>query len=143
MSSDDPIVQNSIGRFRTLGSFWTVYGVVRLMMVLCLLIYGRTATLMFGALLNRVPDPFALMGVFHFLYTFMIAWSAVCGLIGLVAGLALLGRQRSGRRLALIAAVLSVSDIPLGVTLGIYTLIELLPIKMKTPQLFARSGEAA
>jgi hypothetical protein len=143
MSSDDPIVQNSIGRFRTLGIFWTVYGVVRLIMVLCLLIYGRTAALMFGALLNRVPDPFALMGVFHFLYTFMIALSAVCGLIGLVAGLALLGGQRSGRRLALIAAVLSVSDIPLGVTLGIYTLVKLLPIKIQTTQLFARSGQAA
>jgi len=143
MSSDDPIVPNPTGYFRTLGSLWIVYGVIRVIMLLCLLIYGRTATLMFGALLNRVPDPFALMGVFHFLYTFMIAWSAVCGLIGLVAGLALLGRQRSGRRLALIAAVLSVSDIPLGVTLGIYTLIELLPIKIKTPQLFARSGQAA
>jgi len=143
MSSDDPIVQNSIGRFRTLGSFWTVYGVIRLIMVLCLLIYGRTATLTFGALLNRVPDPFALMGVFHFLYTFMIALSAVCGLIGLVAGLVLHGGQRSGCRLALIAAVLSVSDIPLGVTLGIYTLIALLPIKLKTTQLFARSGQAA
>ena len=143
MSSDDPIVPNPNDHFRTLGSFWTVYGLFRLIMVLCLLMYDRTATLIFGALLSRVPDPFALMGVFHFLYTFMIAWSAVCGLIGLVAGLALLGRQRSGRRLALIAAVLSVSDIPLGVTLGIYTLIELLPIKIKTPQLFARSGQAA
>jgi hypothetical protein len=141
MSSDHAIVQNSIGRFRTLGSFWTVYGVIRLVMVLCLLIYGRTATLMFGALLNRVPDPFTLMDVFHFLYAAMIALSAVCGLIGLVAGLALLGGQRAGRRLALIAAVLSVSDIPLGVTLGIYTLVVLLPIK--TTQLFARSGQAA
>jgi len=141
MSSDHAIVQNSIGRFRTLGSFWTVYGVIRLVMVLCLLMYGRTATLMFGALLNRVPDPFTLMDVFHFLYTAMIALSAVCGLIGLVAGLALLGGQQSGRRLALIAAVLSVSDIPLGVTLGIYTLVVLLPIK--TTQLFARSGQAA
>src|ERR1700722_9837184 len=124
MSSDSPVASGPSGYLRILGSFWTIYSLIRLIMVLCLLIYGRTATLMFGALLNRVPDPFALMGVFHFLYTFMIAWSAVCGLIGLVAGLALLGRQRSGRRLALIAAVLSVSDIPLGVTLGIYTLIE-------------------
>ena len=141
MSSDDSIVQGSIGRFRTLGGFWIVYGVIRLIMALCLLFYGRTATLMFGALLSRVPDPFALMGVFHFLYTVMIAWSVVCGLIGFVAGLALLGGQRSGRKLALFAAVLSVSDIPLGVTLGIYTLVELLPIK--TTQLFARSGQAA
>jgi hypothetical protein len=140
MYSHDPIVQNSIGRFRTLGSFWTVYGVIRLILVLSLLIYDKTATLMFGALLSRVPDPFALMGVFHFLYTAMIALSVVCGLIGFVAGLALLGGQRSGRKLAIIAAVLSVSDIPLGLTLGIYTLVELLPIK--TPQLFTRSGEA-
>ena len=36
------------------------------MMVLCLLIYSGTATLMFGALLNREPDLSALMGVFHF-----------------------------------------------------------------------------
>ena len=141
MSSDDPIVQNSNGRFRTLGSFWTAYGVIRLIMVLCLLIYGRTATLMFGALLNRVPDPFALMGAFHFLYTALIALSAVCGLIGLVAGLALLGGQRSGRKLALIAAVLSVSDIPLGITLGIYTLVGLLPVE--TMPLYGRSGHAA
>jgi hypothetical protein len=110
-----------------LGSFWAVYGVIRLIVVLCLLIYGRTATLMLGALLSRVPDPFTLMGVFHFLYTVMIALSAVCGLIAFIAGLALLGGQRSGRKLALIAAVLSVSDIPLGITLGIYTLVELLP----------------
>jgi hypothetical protein len=110
-------------------------------MVICMLIYGRTATLMFGALLNRVPDPFALMGVFHLLYTCMIALSLVCGLLGFVAGLALLGGQRSGRKLALIAAVLSLSDIPLGITLGIYTLAELLPIR--TMQLHSRSGQTA
>jgi hypothetical protein len=140
MSSDNPNVQNSIRRFRILGGFWAVYGVIRLMIVLCLLIYGRTATLMFGALLNRVPDPFALMGVFHFLYTVMIVLSAVCGFIGFVAGVALMAGQRSSRRLALIAAVLSVCDIPLGTTLGIYTLVELLPVT--TMQLFARSGHA-
>jgi len=110
-------------------------------MVLCLLIYDRTATLMFGALLSRVPDPFALIGVFHFLYTVVILLSAVCGFVGFFAGLALLGGQRSGRGLALIAAVLSVSDIPLGITLGIYTLVELLPIG--TTPLYGRAGHAA
>lgn len=141
MSSDDAIVQNSNGYFRTLGGLWIVYGVIRLIMVLCLLIYGRTATLMFGALLSRVPDPFALIGVLQLLYSVMIALSAVCGVIGFFAGLALLAGQRSGRKLAIIAAVLAVSDIPLGITLGIYTLVELLPIK--TTQLFGRSGQAA
>ncbi|HWX37939.1 MAG TPA: hypothetical protein VNY09_01790 [Candidatus Sulfotelmatobacter sp.] len=141
MSSDDPVVANANHQFRTLGSFWTVYAVIRLIMVLCLLIYDRTATLMFGALLSRVPDPFALIGVFHFLYTVVILLSAVCGFVGFFAGLALLGGQRSGRGLALIAAVLSVSDIPLGITLGIYTLVELLPIG--TTPLYGRAGHAA
>jgi len=108
MSSDDAIVASSNDQFRTLGSFWTAYGVIRLIMVLCLLIYGKTFTLMFGTLLSRVPDPFALMDIFHFLYVVMIALSAVCGFVGFVAGLALFAGQRSGRRLALVAAVLSV-----------------------------------
>ena len=141
MSSDDAIVASSNDQFRTLGSFWTAYGVIRLIMVLCLLIYGKTFTLMFGALLSRVPDPFALLDIFHFLYMVTIALSAVCGFVGFVAGLALFAGQRSGRRLALIAAVLSVSDIPLGITLGIYTLVELLPIK--TTPLYGRAGHAA
>src|SRR6202140_5541096 len=141
MSSEDPIVPNPNDHFRTLGSFWVVYGIIRLIMVLCLLIYGGTATLMFGALLNRVPNPFALMDIFHFLPAAVIVLSAVCGLVGLVAGLALIGGVRSGRNLALFAAILSVSDVPLGLTLGIYTLVELLPIKAS--QLFARSGHAA
>jgi hypothetical protein len=137
MSSDNHIGQNTLGRFRILGSFWAVYGIIRLVMVLGLLIYDGTATLMFGALLNRVPDPFALMGIFHFIYASMIVLSAICGIIGFVAGLALLGGMRAGRKLALIAAILSVCDIPLGITLGIYTLVELLPVA--TAQLFAHS----
>jgi hypothetical protein len=82
---------------------------------------------MFGALLSRVPDPFTLMSIFHVMYIAMIALSIVCGILGLVAGLALLGGQRSGRTLALIAGFLSLSNIPLGTTLGIYTLVVLLP----------------
>ncbi len=121
--------------------FWTVYGVIRLLMVLCMLMYDKTVTLMFGALLSRVPDPFALMGFFRLLYAGTIVLSLICGLVAIVAGVALLGGQRSGRMLALIAAVLSVSDIPLGITLGIYTLVELLPIK--TTPLHGRSGQAA
>ncbi len=141
MSSDDLIVQRPIARHHVLGSFWTIYGVLRLIMVLCLLIYGRTVTLMFGALLSRVPDPFALMDVFHFLYVLTIALSVICGLLGVVAGLALLGGHQSGRKLALIAAVFSISSIPLGTTLGIYTLVELLPVA--PAHFYSRSGQTA
>jgi hypothetical protein len=127
MSSDDPVAQSLSGHIRTLGSCWIVYGVIRLIMAVCLVVYGRVAALMFGALLNRVPDPFTLLGIFHFLYTVMIVLSVVCGILGLIAGLALLAGQRSGRALALLAGFLSLSNIPLGTTLGIYTLVVLLP----------------
>jgi uncharacterized membrane protein len=92
-------------------------------MAVFLVSFGGTATLMFGALLNRVADPFTLMGIFHSLYVVAIVLSAVCGLLGLVAGLALLGGQRSARTVCLIAGFLSLPNLPLGTTLGIYTLI--------------------
>ena len=123
MSSDDPGIQSLSGHFRTLGGCWVVYGVIRLVLAALLVLYSGTATVMFGALLSRVPDPFTLMSVFHFLYIAMIALSVVCGILGIMAGLALLGGKQSGRTLALIAGFLSLSNIPLGITLGIYTLV--------------------
>jgi hypothetical protein len=110
-------------------------------MAVCLFISSSTATLMFGALLNRVPDPFTLMTDFHVLYTVMIALAAVCGILGIIAGLALLAGNRSGRMLALMAGFLSLCNIPLGTTLGIYTLVALLPIR--AAQLHSRSEQAA
>jgi hypothetical protein len=138
MSPHDPVAQSLSGHLRTLGLCWIAYGVIRLIMAVCLVIYVSTATVMFGALLNRVPDPLALMGVFQFMYAVMIALAAVCGILGLMAGPALLAGRRSGRSLALIAGFLSLSDIPLGTTLGIYTLVVLLPTT--AIQLDGRSG---
>jgi hypothetical protein len=108
---------------RPLGICWVAYGVIRLVMSIWLVSFGGTATLMFGALLSRVADPFSLMSDFHFLYAATIVLSAVCGLFGLVAGFAILGGQRSARRLCLIAGFLSLPNLPLGTTLGIYTLV--------------------
>jgi len=123
-----------------LGGCWIVYGVIRLIMAVCLFLYSGTATLMFGALLNRVPDPFTLMTAFHVIYAAMIALSVVCGILGIIAGLALLAGNPSGRLLALIAGFLSLSNIPLGTTLGIFTLVVLLPIR--AAQLHSHSARA-
>jgi hypothetical protein len=127
MPSDAPAFRNSRGPVGTLGVLWIVYGIIRLGMAVWLAVFTPTATVMFGALLTRVPDPFTLMSAFHFLYLVMVIWSAVCGVFGIVGGLALLAGQRSAPSLALVAAFLSLSEIPLGVTLGIYTLIVFLP----------------
>jgi hypothetical protein len=114
--------------FRILGVCWIVYGIICLLAGLWLISFTNTATVMFGALLNRVPNPFALMSDFHLIYSISIALSFICGVIDIVAGLALTAGLSSGRALGLIAGFLSLSSIPLGTTLGIYSLIVLLPI---------------
>jgi hypothetical protein len=113
------------GYLHTLGALWTVYGAFRLAVAICGVIYGGTATAMFGALLSRAPNPFFLMSAFQVIYVSIIVFSLICGVLGLLAGLDLLGSQR-GRTLVLVASFLALSDLPLGITLGIYTLFVLL-----------------
>jgi hypothetical protein len=121
------------GHRRILGFCWVVYGILRLIMGIWLILFSGTATVMFGALLGRVPNPFALMADFHVLYVATIVLSFFCGLFGLLAGLALLANQRPARTLALLAAFLAISEIPFGTTLGIYTLVVLLPLRGVSP----------
>jgi hypothetical protein len=110
-------------------------------MGICLVLFSGTATVMFGALLDRVPNPFALMNDFHIVYAGMVVLAVLCGVFGVIAGLALLANQRPARTLALLAAFLSVSEIPFGTTLGIYSLIALLPLRGVSPAI--RSQESA
>jgi hypothetical protein len=126
MIPDDRIAANRARHVRILGICWVAYGIVRLGAAVWLALFTNTATMMFGALLNRVPDPFSMMSMFHFLYGFLVVLSVAIGVLGIMAGLGLLAGARSGRRLAIVAAFLSLSSVPLGTTLGIYTLIVLL-----------------
>jgi len=112
---------------RILGICWVVYGIVRFLAGIWLILFSGTSTVMFGALLTRVPNPFALMGDFHVIYACLVVLSFACGLFGILAGLALLANQQAARLLAVVASILSVSEIPFGSTLGIYTLVVLLP----------------
>ena len=127
MRSDDPFTQNVNRQIRILGICWIIYGVFQLFFAVWLVSFSNTATVMFGALLARVRDPLAMMTDFHFIYALIEVLSVVCAVLGILAGWTLLAGQGFGRTLALIAAFLSLSAIPLGMTLGIYTLIVLLP----------------
>jgi uncharacterized membrane protein len=127
MSTNAVATRNPRGNSSTLGALWIVYAILRLVSAILLVLYTGTATVMFGALLTRVPDPFTLMTIFHVLYIAAIIVTALSGLFGLFAGLALLSGKSSARTLSLVAAFLSLSNLPLGTTLGIYTLIIFLP----------------
>jgi uncharacterized membrane protein len=118
--------QNPRANFTTLGALWIVYAILRLIAVILLVLYAATTTVMFGALLTRVTDYQTFMAIFHILYIAAIIVTALSGIIGLFAGIALLA-GKSARTLSLVAAFLSVHDLPFGTTLGIYTLIVFLP----------------
>ena len=124
--STSPTPQNPRANSTTLGALWIVYAILRLVAAILLVIYASTATVMFGALLTRVVDYASLMAIFHILYIAAIIVTALSGIFGLIAGLALLA-GKSARTLSLVASFLSVADLPLGTTLGIYTLIVFLP----------------
>ena len=129
MATENQSLRVTPGNPRFLGLCWVIYGVLRLAMAIWLLLFTGTATVMFGALLGRVPNPFVLMGWFHVSYALAIVISALAGLFGLLGGVALLSGARSARMLLLVAAFLSLSEIPLGLTLGVYTLVVLLRLQ--------------
>jgi|HubBroStandDraft_4_1064222.scaffolds.fasta_scaffold861463_1 hypothetical protein len=114
-------------RLSTLGVLWALYGVSRLIIALVLVVFSGTATLMFGALLSRVPNPFALMSDFHLLYVCIIFWNILSGIVALVAAADLLGRRASARKVAILAAFIALPVPFFGIMLGVYTLFALFP----------------
>jgi hypothetical protein len=120
-----PAVASRSGR--TLGLFWLIYGIVRIIAAVWMLAFTPTATVMFGALLNRVPNPYPLMGAFRLIYAGWIVLSAASGILGALAGISLLTGAGASRMLAVVAALLSVPFIPLGTMLGTYTLALFVP----------------
>ena len=112
---------------KSLGTCWIVYGILRVCLGIAQILFAPTATVMFGSLLNRVANPFTLMGIFHVFYVLVILLSLVCGVLGILGGLAILGNAKAGRGLLVTASFLSLSEMPLGIALGVYTLVQLLP----------------
>jgi hypothetical protein len=108
---------------------WIIYGILRLVIGVWMIGFTPIATVMFGALLSRVADPYSLMADFHLFYLFAIVLSVFCGIVGLLAGIALLLSRRAGRILAIVAGFLALSELPIGITLGVYTLLRFFPLR--------------
>jgi hypothetical protein len=113
--------------FRTLGALWFAYGCLRVIAAAALVIYSGTLTLMWGALLNRVPNPLVLMTAFHVLLVLVVAWCIISAFFSFVAAVALMRRWPPARMDTLVAALLALPDLPLGIVLGVYTIAVLLP----------------
>ena len=133
--------ERPISVIRFLGICWFLYGVMCLAAAGLLIAFSGTATVMFGALLSRAPFPFTLMDLFHVWYALAVIETAVCGVFGIVAAGGLGAGSRWARPAMLIAGFLALPQLPLGVMLGTYTLIVLLPAVPS--EIAARMREAA
>lgn len=110
---------------RNLGILWILYGLLRFVGALGIFLCSGTLTLMWGALLTRVPNPFTLMDLFHVFLIFLIILGIVAGVVSILAGLTLVSGGQSGRKLGLLAAFFGLTNGPLGIALGAYTLVVL------------------
>jgi hypothetical protein len=117
---------------RNLGILWVFYGLLRLAGALGVFLYSGTLALMWGALLTRVPNPFALMDLFHGFLIFAIILGIVAGVVSIIAGLGLVSSGTSARSLGLVAAFFGLTNGPLGIALGAYTLVVLVPAGART-----------
>jgi hypothetical protein len=116
---------------RNLGILWVLYGVLRFVGALGVILYSGTLTVMWGALLTRVPNPFTLMDLFHVFLIFLVILGAVAGVASILAGLTLMSGGQSARRLGLVAAFFGLTNDPLGIALGAYTLVVLVPANVR------------
>jgi hypothetical protein len=108
---------------RNFGILWILYGLLRLIGALGVFMYSATLTLMWGALLSRVPNPYALMDFFHLFLIFVIILGIVAGIVCIMAGLNLMSGAASARKLGCIAAFFGLTNGPLGIALGAFTLV--------------------
>ena len=106
---------------------WLVYAILRFAGAAFIVVYENTLTLMWGAIITRVPNPFALMSLFHFFLIFAVVLNIIAGIVSLLAAMALLGRTGSARTLALVASFFALINGPLGIALGAFTLAIFVP----------------
>jgi hypothetical protein len=109
-------------RSKTLGILWVVSALICFVKAAWIALEFPILTLMWGALLNRVPNPFAWMSDFHAVLMGVIVWDIVAGVFAIVGGLAWMQNSRSTRSLLTVAALLALITGPIGLMLGVYTL---------------------
>jgi hypothetical protein len=117
---------------RNFGILWILYGLLRLIGALGVFLYSNTLNLMWGALLTRVPNYQPLIDFFQVFLIFVIILGIVAGVVCIIAGLNLWSGAPSARKLGYLAAFFGLTNGPLGIALGAFTLVFLTHPDTKT-----------
>jgi len=110
-----------------LGTLWMIYGVICLAEAVWIAVNDAALTTMWGTIVSLVANPFAWMNSFRIFLVGMVAFAVCAGILALLAGMALMRRTSSSRPLVLTASFLGILNGPLGIALGVYTLVLLVP----------------
>ena len=104
-----------------------IYGVICLAEALWIVVNDAALTTMWGTIVSRVANPFAWMSSFRIFLEGMVVLAVGAGILALLAGMALMRRTSPNRPLVLTASFLGILNGPLGIALGVYTLVLLVP----------------
>jgi hypothetical protein len=116
-------MQANGSRQSTLGILWVIYGLICIVKAAWIVVYSGTLTLMWGALLNRVADPFFWMNLFHIWLIGAVILLILTAIFSFLAAISLMQSRGSARALLLVASILAIITGPLGIALGTYTMI--------------------
>jgi hypothetical protein len=109
-------------RVKNLGILWMLYGILRIAGAAAIVIWSATWTRMFGALVTNTPNPLGMMAMFHAVMMFLVVLGVIAGIVALIAGFALMTGGDAARPLALLASFFGLTNGPLGIALGAFTL---------------------
>lgn len=127
--------------FKTLGILWILFGILCALTAAWLVIDASVLRLMWGALLTRVPDPHAWMGMFSILLFSAIVLALAATVFSVVGAIALMQHGGPTGGWPIVASILAVMCGPIGIALGVFTLVLLLP--RTTGPAYARVPAAA
>jgi hypothetical protein len=125
-------VQTLASHVRVMGILWAVYGAYEVLMAFANVTMSRFYLSLFQNLMPpNASIPVQFLSLVHVILVWGAVWAFVSGAVGGFAAWTLLRREPYGRTVALIAAFLALLMIPLGTGIGVYTLIELLPVSAR------------
>jgi hypothetical protein len=113
---------------------WAIYGVAMVAAAAWMIVYNRTLTVMWGAIVTRVADPFVWMSTFHFFLAATVAMALISAALSLLAAGSLFYGAASSRTLGLAAAVLGMLGTPPGIALGVFTVAVLFEREESIPE---------
>jgi hypothetical protein len=124
-----PLMAASESRYGIFGILWALYGVLLVAAAAFIIVYDGTLTLMWGAIINRVANPFAWMSFFHLFLVATVMMAVASAFFSFLAAISFMRGGAALRTWGLVAAAFGLLGPPVGVALGAFTVALLLPAR--------------